>query len=61
MTEQTDSGFSLLTSFIAVVILEHITAQELEIYVKIFCQLAVTASTVWIVLWKNKDHKKDSQ
>ena len=61
MTEQTETGFSLLTSFIAVVILEHITAQELEIYIKIFCQLAVTASTVWIILWKNKNHKKDSQ
>ena len=61
MTEHSDSGFSLLASFMAVVILEHITAQELEIYVKIFCQLAVAASTVWIILWKNKDHKKDSQ
>lgn len=61
MNEQADSGFSLLTSFLAVVLLEHITAQELEIYVKIFCQLAVTAATVWIILWKNKNHKKDNK
>ena len=61
MTEHSDSGFSLLASFFAIVILEHITAQELEIYIKIFCQLVVTASTVWIILWKNKDHKKDSE
>lgn len=61
MTDNPDSGFSLLTSFIAVILLEHITAQELEIYVKIFCQLAVTTATVWIILWKNKDHKKDNK
>ena len=61
MTDHADSGFFLLTSFLAVVVLEHITAQELEIYVKIFCQLVVTGATVWIIVWKNKDHKKDSQ
>jgi len=59
MTEHSDSGFSLLTSFLAVVLLEHITAQEAEVWVKIVCQIAVTASTVWIILWKNKNGNKD--
>lgn len=61
MTEYSDSGFSLLASFMAVVIIEHITAQELEVYVKIFCQIAVTGATVWIILWKNKNGNKDNQ
>ena len=59
MTEHSDSGFSLLTSFLAVVLLEHITAQEAEVLVKIVCQIAVTVSTVWIILWKNKNGNKD--
>jgi len=58
MTEHADNGFTLLTTFLAVVLLEHITAQEVEVWVKIFCQIVVTSATVWIIVCKNKDNKK---
>jgi hypothetical protein len=59
ITEDTSTPGSLAVALLSVFVLEHITAQELESYVKIFCQLLVTGATLWIILWKNKGDKKD--
>lgn len=57
VTEQELNPFSILTCVFSVLAIEHITAQDLELTVKIICQLSIAVVTVYTMLKNSKEKK----